>query len=203
MNRSGIGMTLLSIALVVVAVLSAVLLSAATPEDSYIDGNNNQQTGENPGSSSAADPSRLPNPEPLKGGLSGGNTSAICEGRLPGFEDQAPNDDPDVFCYLLNSEVVLETPDGVANILAENDPGNLSLMQLCYYLDTTGELVYVSPMLEPGQHINGDELTVKLEKGSYKINAVITVYDEQTLEPKTTFHQQVQLTVSDKFLGIF
>lgn len=198
---------LLAAAVIVVSIGLAGLLSLATPEDAYLEGVGSSTPGstigeptDDPAEEEA--PSR-PAPEPVKGGLSGGNPEAAKEGRLPGYEDKEINADPETFCYLINSDVTQEKPGGMANIMAENDPGNIGNMQLCYYLQETDELIYVSPMLEPGYHINGDSLSVKLKKGSYKVSAAINVYDEETKELKTTFHQDVTITVKQKFLGIF
>lgn len=207
MNKSGLNLTLLAAAVIVVSITLAGLLSIATPEDAYLEGDNSTSVGgvidEPDGEPSEEDAEPPTQPEPVKGGLSGGNPEAVKEGRLPGYEDKAINADQDTFCYLINSDVTLEKPDGIANIMAENDPGNLSAMQLCYYLTDTDELIYVSPILLPGQHINGDSLSVKLKKGSYKVSAAINVYDADTDELKTTFHQDVTVTVNQKFLGIF
>lgn len=207
MNKSGLNLTLLAAAVIVVSIGLAGLLSMATPEDAYLADENSTASGDvidEPADEPADEDGDAPTqPAPVKGGLSGGNPEAVKEGRLPGYEDKEINSDPDTFCYLINSDVTLDKPDGIANIMAENDPGNLSSMQLCYYLTDTDELIYVSPMLQPGQHLNGDNLSVKLKKGSYKVSAAINVYDPDTEELKTTFHQDVTVTVNQKFLGIF
>lgn len=208
MNKSGLNLMLLAAAVIVVSIALAGLLSLATPKDAYMEsagssapGNTIGESTDDPADEDVA-PSR-PEPEPVKGGLAGGNPEAAKEGRLPGYEDKEINADPDTFCYLINSDVTQEKPGGMANVMAENDPGNVGNMQLCYYLEETGELIYVSPMLQPGYHVNGDSLSVKLKKGSYKVSAAINVYDEETKELKTTFHQDVTITVKQKFLGIF
>lgn len=200
MKRTGIHLTMISVAVIVVSMLLGSMLSMLTPEALAEDGEQQGSVIEPDGEDISES---LPQPEAVTGGLKGGNTEAVKKGRLPGFEDKEINADPEIFCYLLNSDVVLDKPDGMANIMAENDPGNLSPMQLCYYLEGTDELIYVSPMLQPGEYLNGDNLLVKLKKGDYSVNAVISVYDENSMELKTTFHQAVNLTVNQKLLGIF
>lgn len=207
MNKSGMQLMGIAVVTILVSIGLAAILSGMTPEGEYI------PSGDKSSSTPADDdreipdtddePSEKPVPQPVKGGIKGGNEEAIRSGRLPGFEDKEINADPETFCYLLNSDVTLDSPEAQGSIMVENDPGNNCPMQLCYYLDDTEELIYVSPMLAPDQHIELDALSKKLKKGEYKVNAVISVYDDETLELKTTFHEEVTLTVNQKFLGIF
>ena len=77
-------------------------------------------------------------------------------------------------------------------------------MQLQYRLTDTGELIYTSAMLKPGQSIQKDRLSVTLEEGFYDVTATLTVYDDQSMEAITTFSQDIVIRVKrKKFLGIF
>ena len=201
MKKSGLQLTLVAVLVVVVSIALAAGLSALTLPDTGAIAPGGETIApptpeENP------DQSAGPGPSP-NGGLPGGNEEAVLAGRLPGFEGNDINTDPDTFCYLINSDVALEKPDGPGNIMVENDPGNLCPMQLCYYLEETEELIYTSAMIYPGQHVASDTLSVKLKKGTYQVNAVISVYDDVTMDLKTTFHETVTLTVNQKFLGLF
>lgn len=200
MKKSGLQLTLLTLLVVVVSIVLAAGLSALTVSDNGIISPGGEAIA--PPTQEEPDQSSDPGPAP-NGGLPGGNEEAVLAGRLPGFEASDINTDPDTFCYLINSDVALEKPDAPANIMVENDPGNLCPMQLCYYLEDTEELIYTSAMIYPGQHVASDTLSVKLKKGEYKVNAVISVYDDVTMDLKTTFHETVNLTVNQKFLGIF
>lgn len=202
MKNSSINLTLIAVLTVALSLGLAVALSMITPA---VDLELPSSAGSSAVGVTIPDSSAdsKPNTQPTVGGLPGGNKDAVKPGRLPGYEDAAINSDPDTFCYLLNSDITQEKPGSTANIMVENDPGNNCPMQLCYYLDDSDELIYVSPMLQPGEHINGDTLTVKQKKGEYKLNAVISVYDNETGELKTTFHERVTLTVNQKLFGLF
>ena len=138
------------------------------------------------------------------GGYPGGNEDAVVDGRLPGYEDKEINTNADAFNYLLNSGVTFDEPGGEGDIMVENTPGNLYPMQLQYYLTDTGELIYTSAVLKPGQSIQRDRLSVTLEQGFYDVTATLTVYDDQSMEAITTFAQEIVIQVKrKKFLGIF
>lgn len=204
MRKSSLQLTIISILSVVVAIGLAAMLSSFTPQGNAVLPPDTSQSGSTtPDKVPPVGGASKPSPEPVKGGIQGGNPAAAQEGRLPGYESHDINTAPDQFCYLLNSTVEFAEPDAPGNIMVENTPGNLCPMQLCYYRSDTDELIYVSPMLKPGTHISTDTLTAKLKKGEYTVNAVLSVYDETTLELKTTFHEEVTLTVKEKFLGIF
>lgn len=208
MNKNGFQLTAIAAALILTSIGMAALLSGLTPEGDYIptaDKESSSATGsEIPDDNSDEDTGGDPAQQPASGGIKGGNKDALVSGRLPGSEDKDENPEPEnSFWYSINSDVILESPEAEGNIMAENNPGNTHPMQLCYYLEDTEELVYLSPMIAPDEHVETDALSKKLKKGEYKINAVISVYDEETMELKTTFHEEVNLTVNQKFLGIF
>lgn len=208
MNRSGLQLTAIAAALILVSIGMAALLSGLTPAGDYIpppDKDSSTDIGsEIPDNNDDGDTPEKPVPQPTGGGIKGGNKEALVSGRLPGSEDKDENPDPESsFWYSINSDVILDSPEAPGNIMAENNPGNVHPMQLCYYMEDTEELIYVSPMIAPDQHVETDALAKKLKKGEYKINAVISVYDDETMDLKTTFHEEVNLTVNQKFLGIF
>lgn len=207
MKQSGIHLTIIAALVIAMSIGLAAVLSMLTP--AVIEGENPGDSGISQPADEDLDTAQEDDPQPIppapNGGHEGGNTDAVKSGRLPnsGYEDTPINNKPDNFVYLLSPDVTLESPDAVGNIKVENNPGNTCPMQLCFYREDTGELVYTSAMIQPDEYIDGDSLSVKLKKGEYKINAVISVYDEATTELKTTFHEAVTLTVHQKFLGIF
>ncbi|MEG1943753.1 MAG: hypothetical protein RRY54_06700 [Angelakisella sp.] len=194
MKKSGFELTMVSVLVIIISIGLAAILSGLTPKGDVI-------PSEEESSSSRSE--TIDEETATDGGIKGGNKDAVRSGRLPGHEDKAVNSDPDRFFYSLNSHVVLDSPDAEGSIMLENNPGNVCPLQLCYYLEDTEEPVYISPLLAPDEHIETDKLTKKLKKGEYKINAVISVYDDETLELKTTYHEEVKLTVNQKLLGIF
>ncbi len=130
------------------------------------------------------------------------STENVLQGRLPGFEDATINTDPTIVLTLLNHDVV--TDDGIANVKIENNPGNMCIMQVRYYIEETGQEIYVSPQLKPNEHIVDDALSVELDAGEYKCIAVIYNYSLETNTLISVLPSDANLTISDgKFLGIF
>ena len=136
-------------------------------------------------------------------GPSGGNQDVVKKGRLPGYEDRAINTDPDTVSYLINGEVSFSEPDAIGNIKIENNPGNLCAIQVTYYIEETTEKIYCSPILMPGEYIDADKLTEDVKKGIYPVNAVISIYDLETLELQDSSYENVTVIVEDKLFGIF
>lgn len=208
MNKSGFQLTLIAVLVIMASIGMAAILSGLTPEGDYIptddEGSSSvTDSGDEIPEGGNEDTGSKPSTQTVKGGIKGGNEDALQSGRMPGYEDKEINSDPDTFIYRFSSDITLETPEAPGSIMVENDPGNSCPMQLCYYMEDTEELIYVSPMIYPDEHIETDTLSKKLKKGEYKVNAVISVYDDATMELKTTFHEEVTLTVNQKFLGIF
>lgn len=169
--------------------------------DSLPEGDSDEDSSQQESSSSQQGNSGIDAPT---GGYPGGNEEAVVDGRLPGYEDQEINTNADAFNYLLNSGVTFDQPGGEGDIMVENTPGNMYPMQLQYRLTDTGELIYTSAMLKPGQSIQKDRLSVTLEEGFYDVTATLTVYDDQSMEAITTFSQDIVIRVKrKKFLGIF
>ncbi|MDD4509385.1 MAG: hypothetical protein PHY23_00470 [Oscillospiraceae bacterium] len=70
--------------------------------------------------------------------------------------------------------------DGAANI--ENIEANHYHMQVSITLDDTGELIYESGALKPGQFIENIKLQKALSAGTYNATATFSALDQETLE---------------------
>ena len=84
--------------------------------------------------------------------------------------------DEGMFNIAINSYITFPDAkgEGVANI--ENVPGNRYNMTVSIVLDDTGETVYQSTGIKPGQYIQKIRLDEELPEGFYYATAVFTAY---------------------------
>ena len=74
-----------------------------------------------------------------------------------------------------------EFPDGSSKgtLRIENNASNRYNMTVAIVRDDTGETIYQSAGIRPGQMIEEDELDVDLEKGDYPCTATFTAYETE------------------------
>ena len=63
--------------------------------------------------------------------------------------------------------------------MAENSERNNYDFQVEITLDDSGEVIYVTPLMKPGQHILEDKLQKDLEVGEHRATAMFYAYDDQ------------------------
>jgi len=120
----------------------------------------------------------------------------VAEGRLPGFEDTPVNNDGRYFFYQLCREVEFARPTAPGSVLIENTPGNLYDMQVEYSLDD--DVIYLSPVLQPGEHLIKDCLWEELPEGTYDVQARVCVLDPDTGENTDNFYENITVVVKNK-----
>ena len=78
-----------------------------------------------------------------------------------------------------------EFPDGVSKgtLRIENNASNRYNMTVAIVRDDTGETIYQSAGIRPGQMIEEDELDVNLAKGDYPCTATFTAYETEKNTP--------------------
>ena len=121
----------------------------------------------------------------------------VLEGRLPGFEDTPVNNDGRYFFYQLCREVEFPRASAPGNVLIENTTGNLYDMQVEYTLDGEG-IIYLSPVLQPGQHLISDCLWAELPEGTYDVQARVCVLDPNTGDNTESFYESITVIVKNK-----
>lgn len=169
MHKNGLQLTIISALVILLAVLSAAGLAAMAPGESLPAG----PAGERP-------------------------RGTVGTGRLPGYESQPDNDNPNAFYYTVGSRIVFDRPAALGKVMLENIPGNQYDMEVQLQLEETGEIVYTSPVLQPGQYLEQDSLDERLEKGEYHALAILIALDPQTGEPVTQFTESITLVVKNK-----
>lgn len=68
-------------------------------------------------------------------------------------------------------------------------------MSVSITLDSSGEEVYSSKVLKPGERIHYDRLAVNLSQGEYPATAMFTVLDEDTQESMGQVAAQITISV--------
>ena len=121
----------------------------------------------------------------------------VAQGRLPGFEDTPVNNDGRYFFYRICREVEFPRPTAAASVLLENTPGNTFDMQVEYTLDDYG-VIYLSPVLQPGEHLISDKLTQEIPEGSYDVQARVLVLDPDTGDNTENFYENITVVVKNK-----
>ena len=89
-----------------------------------------------------------------------------------------PTPTPISFVYSLNARPVFKTGAEQGTLFLENPKENTGSIKVLFYLDATDELLYVSPLVAPGDSENYGTLTVPLEKGEYAVTAAIQLFDD-------------------------
>lgn len=92
---------------------------------------------------------------------------------------------------------VIEFENGGAEgeVKIENSPANRYLMQVQIALQSTGEVIYTSEILEPNYHIQYATLDTNLPAGVYPCTATFTALDPETEEVVGSAGAQVTITV--------
>lgn len=91
---------------------------------------------------------------------------------------------------------VLSSPDGrTAEARIENIEANGRDQKVVITLDETGEVLYESGAIAPGQYVQTIELARDLEPGVYEVTATFTGYDLDTHEEDGRAAAQVKLQV--------
>lgn len=87
-----------------------------------------------------------------------------------------------MFDISIASVVQVSSGGGPAELRIQNAEGNRFLMQVALTLDSTGQQIYQSGVLEPNFYIQSDTLDAQLEAGMYDATATFTALDPQTEE---------------------
>ncbi|MEG1757973.1 MAG: hypothetical protein RR235_05885 [Oscillospiraceae bacterium] len=88
--------------------------------------------------------------------------------------------DSGMFNCEINPAPTFETGDSAGLLAIRNATANNKDMLVTITLDDTGETVYKSKVLKPGEQIMRDSLSVKLPQGKYPATALVTVLKPST-----------------------
>lgn len=100
-----------------------------------------------------------------------------------------------MFNISIASVIEFPSPDGEADAYIENIPGNPYDMAVAITLDDTGETVYQSKGIAPGNYIEKVTLSKALEPGAHDATATFTAYDRETHQERGKAAAEVALIV--------
>ncbi len=100
-----------------------------------------------------------------------------------------------MFNVSINSVITYENGGAEGSVCIENIPANRYHMKVRFLLDETGEVVYESAGIKPGQFIEKAPLSKPLEKGSYATTAVFSAIDQETLKEIGRTNVEITLEV--------
>lgn len=97
----------------------------------------------------------------------------------------------------IESEVLFERNGRKGRIGIENIPGNKYSYRVDLILDSTGDILYKSGLIEPGYYIDYISLDKKLKPGRYKATARFRTYDvtEEKDDLIAEVNAEINLTV--------
>lgn len=105
------------------------------------------------------------------------------------------------FALMINAVVTVDASTGKANVLMGNPAENIRLCKITLFLDETGEMLYSTPILSPGERVAYAELDREvinqMKEGEHQATAFIDILDETTQETIGTLEAGVQLTLEN------
>jgi len=105
------------------------------------------------------------------------------------------NVESQLFPYNIASRVQFRTPASRGNLLAENLEINEYYMSVSIILPETGQELFFSGFIRPGEQRNEITLHVQLPEGVYECIARITVYDPVTFERRGSEDRPITLEI--------
>lgn len=84
--------------------------------------------------------------------------------------------DEGMLTFSINSTPMFEDGTAAGNLMIENPDINNNRFTVTIYRDDTGEIIYESGALDPGQYIDDVPLDVDLEAGEYSCTAQFDTY---------------------------
>lgn len=100
-----------------------------------------------------------------------------------------------MFNISINSVITFKNGEAEGNMRIENIEANRYYMVVSLVLDDTGEKVYESKGIKPGQFIENAPLLKPLAKGNYPATAVFSAVDQDSLREIGRAQAQITITV--------
>ncbi len=105
--------------------------------------------------------------------------------------------DESYFSFKINSRPVFTDGNSTGTLGIENPTYNVYPMVVQITLDSTGEIIYDSGGLMPGQYIAEAKLARSLSQGEYEATATLYAYDPDTLVCQGQSQAVLHITVEN------
>lgn len=121
----------------------------------------------------------------IKLSLSKGGT--VGDGLLPGVAaDEHITSVPDgEIRYLINKKIIFENKYALGSVMLENPKSCKYDIKFVIYKDD-GEMIYTSPMIEPGQFLEKDKLSTVVDPGEYDCSYSAQAYTNGEMQGEVT-----------------
>lgn len=100
-----------------------------------------------------------------------------------------------MFNVSINGRIIFKDTKGEGSIGMENIPGNRYYSRVVIRRDDSGEVLYESQGLKPGQYLDKIKLKQKLATGSYDCTAQVIATDPESLDDIGQVQVKIQVVV--------
>ena len=112
------------------------------------------------------------------------------------FEEPTLERDETMITISLNARPYFEDSDSEGNLIITNPEHNAYMMEYRYFLTETEELIYQTPLIEPGTEIEFDKLLISLPKGEHEARVDIYAYYPHDLDkPASRYAARIVITM--------
>ena len=120
---------------------------------------------------------------------------SLDKGEVPSIQETLNNQAKDTGVVLyINTNIVAKTADSPANLLIQNQGSNTATWKVFVRRNDTGECVYESDDIPPGDKIESAKLQVPLEAGTYPCTAEFHVKSSNG-DDKSVINVGVNITI--------
>lgn len=111
--------------------------------------------------------------------------AVVKEGIIPGYTKEQIEQilqrkaDESTFSFEINSRPVFKNGKSEGNIRIANPPFSKYPIEFIITLDSTKEVIFISPKLKPNNYIEKAKLDKELKAGDYNATATINAYDDK------------------------
>jgi len=123
----------------------------------------------------------------------GKDASKMSDKQLADYAQKAV--DKSQFNVRIVSNATIDQQSGKGNIGIQNPPNNTYPVDVIITDNATGEKLYSSGAIYPGEEIKEATLEKSLAKGSYVTTATFNIYNEQTKKQQGTVQSELTLVV--------
>ena len=109
----------------------------------------------------------------------------VCDGVLPDVENHILSVPEGEIRYLINKRMMFENSFSQGTVMLENPESCEYDLKFSVY-NPDGELIYVSPMLKPGQYLEKDKLASVVRAGEYACSYSAQAYQNDKLIGQVT-----------------
>lgn len=117
--------------------------------------------------------------------LSMTKSGTVCDGVLPQVEEHISDVPDGEVRYLINKHMFFDDSYAQGSVMLENPESCQYDLKFCIY-NADGEMIYVSPVIKPGQYLEKDKLSAFVRAGEYECSYSAQAYQNEKLMGQVT-----------------